>query len=154
MEEVAVRCLVIPLKGLLMLVPNTTVAEVTDFVEPMPLPNAPEWFRGMLPWRGRNIPMVDMLSVTGQGKDTQQAKRLVVFNTMNGNAELPFVAISAHGIPRLVEVKGEMVQPVDEDEQDEATGISCRVLLADRKVAIPDIDALERLLSQLSIKVG
>lgn len=153
MDDLSVRCLVVPLKGLLLLLPNTLVAEVTDYVEPSPLPSAPEWLRGMMPWRGRSVPTVDMLAVTGRGKDRQKAKRAVVLNTLNGNTELPFIAISSHGIPRLVEVKGDMIQPLKEEEAS-INGVACRVLLADHQVAIPDVDTLERMLGRLSVKVG
>lgn len=154
MEDLSVRCLVVPLKGLLLLLPNTLVAEVTDYTEPSSLPNAPEWLRGMMAWRGRSIPVMDILSVAGRGKDSQKAKRAVVLNTLNGNAELPFIAISAHGIPRLVEVNGDMIQPVKEEDGAAVNGVACRVLLADHQVVIPDVDAIERMLGRLSVKAG
>lgn len=151
---VTVRSLIVPLNGTLLVVPNTAVAEVADFKTPQSIADAPAWLLGMMLWRGRSIPLVALEPLLGgvAGAGGVHARALVC-NTLNSNPVLPFIAILAQGIPRLQELKPDLVEVV-ESETEEVTAVAARLRVAGREGVIPDLDVLERQLLQLGVRVG
>ncbi len=149
-----VRSLVIPLNGTTLLLPNTAVAEVSDYKTPQPIADAPAWLLGMMLWRGRSIPLLACEPLLGRSAGVGGVHaRAVVCNTLNGNPQLPFLAVLSQGIPRLQELKADMVETAEAME-DEFAVVQARLLLAGREAVIPDLDALERQLLQLGVRVG
>lgn len=148
------RTLIIPLSGATLLVPNTAVAEVSDYRTPQAISEAPAWLLGKMLWRGRSIPLVafEVLLGFSAGAGGVHA-RAVVCNTLNANPQLPFLAILSQGIPRLQELKADMIEAQEQDAQDAAV-VAAKVQVAGREAIIPNLDVLERQLLQLGVRVG
>lgn len=151
---VSVRSLLIPISGTMLVLPNTAVAEVADYQAPHRVNDAPNWLLGIMSWRGRSIPLLAFEHFVGLSAGAGGVHaRAVICNTLNGNAHMPFVAVLAQGIPRLLELKADTVEPLDRREGD-SMAVAARVQFAGQDGVIPDLDVLERLLSQLGIKAG
>lgn len=138
-----VRSLWLPLDGDALLVPNTAVAEVTDYQAPMPMDEAPDWLLGVLPWRGRGTPLLRFERMLERDAATGPNERIVVLNSLSSNPGLPFIALVVSGIPRLRQVQAGMLerQALEAGEQRAALA---RVLLDGQPALIPDLDALEQ----------
>lgn len=149
-----VRSLIIPLNGVTLLLPNTAVAEVSNYKMPQPIGDAPAWLLGMMLWRGRSVPLLAFEPFLGRTAGVGGVHaRAAVCNTLNANPVLPFVAILAQGIPRLQELKSGMVESVARGGEGPAV-VAARVLVDGREAIIPDLDVLERQLLQMGIRVG
>lgn len=149
-----VRSLIIPLNGVALLLPNTAVAEISDYKVPQPINDAPGWLLGMMLWRGRSIPLLAFEPFLGRTAGVGGVHaRAAVCNTLNANPVLPFVAILAQGIPRLQELKSGMLETVTRGAEGNAV-VAARVLVEGREAIIPDLDVLERQLLQKGIRVG
>ena len=48
------------LSGDPLVLPNTAVAEIINYVEPTPVKDAPDWLLGTLDWRGYRIPLLSL----------------------------------------------------------------------------------------------
>jgi len=57
-QDDRVRCLTLNFFSYKMLIPNASVAEVTELSNIQPLLGAPEWFGGMMTWREQDVPVV------------------------------------------------------------------------------------------------
>lgn len=138
-----VYALLIPLEGYTLLLPNTAVAEVLNYSPPDAALAAPEWLLGMLLWRERRIPMISFEAACGMRPAAATGQsRIVVLNTLNGNAELPYIAVLTQGIPQL-RALGE--ESVEREEGEASASVACRVRLDGQDLAlIPDLDELER----------
>ena len=64
----SLACLLIPIQGGRMVLPNVTVAELIPFQSPEPAPNAQEWLLGTLEWRGTMIPVISFEEFSGAKK--------------------------------------------------------------------------------------
>lgn len=150
----AVRSLIVPLSGMALILPNTAVAEVADYRAPEPIKSAPAWLLGMMQWRGRSVPLLAFEQMVGASAGAGGVHaRAIVCNTLNGNMTLPFIALMAQGIPRLTEVKAEVLEPTEGDEQ-EQEAVAAWVRFSGLEAVIPDLDAIERMLVRQGIKVG
>ncbi|MFO7594497.1 MAG: chemotaxis protein CheW [Pseudomonadota bacterium] len=154
LNKLTVRCLVLPLYSMSLLVPNTVVAEVIEHKPAESASQLPKWITGMLPWRGRNIPVVSFerllnQSMVGRGDDS----RFVICNTLNGNAKVPFIALEVQGIPHLSLVANEMLElESEENSQEQAVLVSLR--LNKESVIVPNLDVIEKMVEQLGIVAG
>lgn len=150
----AVRSLIIPLSGIALILPNTAVAEVADYRAPQPISASPDWLLGMMQWRGRTIPLLAFEQFAGLAAGVGGVHaRTIVCNTLNRNVTLPFIGLLAQGIPRLTEVKADVLEPT-EGEEPAQEAIAARVRFGGLEAVIPDLDAIERMLVRLGIKAG
>lgn len=136
-----VSCLLIPMAGVPMLVPNVSVAEIITG-QTKPNPRTPAWHLGTLSWRSVLIPVVSMEVINNRPlKADSHYFRLAIINSYRGDARLPFYAIAVDGIPGLVRV-----MPGDLDTQSEQNlpGELMRVVVGGQKAMIPDLDYIER----------
>jgi len=103
--------LMVPLQGRPLLVPNLAVAEIVPFNAPVPVPGKPQWFLGQIMWRGVKVPVISVVQMRGEDEDIPPEARIAVFNGLGG--EVPFYGVISHGIPRLVRVRQQDIEPTD-----------------------------------------
>lgn len=148
----ALHCLLIPLESEKIILPNTAVAEVITYVNPEPIDNAPDWLLGKISWRDQVIPLLSYESASGMERTGQSARRIAVLNTLNGSANLPYIAIIIQGIPQLRLIQEDSVS--DEalpETHEQRQAIAATVKLNDEVVLIPDLDNLETRLQDLRL---
>ncbi|MCW8827569.1 MAG: chemotaxis protein CheW [Gammaproteobacteria bacterium] len=154
LDELSVRCLVLPLSSLTLLVPNTLVAEVIDYRPAESAGHMPEWMTGMLSWRGRNVPVISFERLLGDTVESPaQERRYVICNTLNNNERIPFIALEVQGIPHLTQVSNTMLDYDTEDRQSEPA-VLARLRLDEESVTVPNVDVMEKMLEHLGFAAG
>ena len=142
-----VHCLLLPVETSVLVLPNPAVAEIVDYREPESTTDGPGWFLGWVPWRGVQVPLVAFESVDGGACDEQQRLRIAILNTLNGDPALPFIGIVLRGIPRLLNAGSEVIAAMEGPSSGSVT--LANVQVAGEAAMIPDLDALEKLVSGL-----
>ncbi len=136
-----IACLLTPITGKQLLLPNVTVAEVIPATELLAAPDgSPAWRIGSVVWRGASVPVVAFEGLNGQGVP-RESENIAIVNGISAQRDLPFYGIVVQGIPRLAKVKiaeledleGAPVGPVE----------FLQVRYAGDLAVIPDLDALE-----------
>ena len=156
MEQKAsiVRSQIIPLNGMTLVLPNTCIAEVINYSEPMPVEGAPDWFLGNLLWRGITIPVVSFetandVPVAGASKST----RIAVLNGVSGNAKLSFYGVVVQGIPRLSALEQTDIQEKTNPDATLPLAIS-QTAIGDLDAVIPDQVKIEEMLQKAGAQTG
>ncbi|HCA12321.1 MAG TPA: chemotaxis protein CheW, partial [Marinobacter adhaerens] len=54
----SLSCVMIPMSGRQLLLPNVSIAEVVDYASADAGANTPEWLVGYLDWRGLQLPVI------------------------------------------------------------------------------------------------
>jgi chemosensory pili system protein ChpC len=107
---------------------------------------------GTVVWRGLRIPLVSFERILGAGGGSPRStSRAVVFNTLNGNRALPFIALLSQRIPRLLLVTGSVLNAIDGAVPGD--GVLMRVEMHGDELVVPDMDRMEQLLVQHGIRV-
>ena len=107
-----VRCVLIPLRASRLLLPNVVVAEVMNYQKPESRENTPDWFMGVMAWRGTSVPVVSIEGLMGGTvAEPGYRGRTIVTNTLNGNKAIPHIGLVSKSIPSLVRVNEENIQP-------------------------------------------
>ncbi len=140
------HCLLIPLQEVKILLPNTAVAEVIAYATPDPVENAPEWLLGNIIWRDEKVPLLSFELLVG--KQERSVQRIAVLNTLNGNPDLPYIALSIQGIPKLRLIQEAGIVVTETDSKTDAVAAS--IDFAGESVLIPDLDVLEQRLLGLN----
>lgn len=146
MSEAEIRSVIIPLTQMEILVPNATVAEVANYVEPQEISDTPPWMLGMFLWRGWQVPLIAfaVLAEAVHEESTDNA-RICVTKSLIGNARMPYFAILAQAFPRLNTITATDMVEVATDTNPIA--VAGRVIVAEREVVIPDLDRLGHLVA-------
>lgn len=151
LEEVP--CMLLPMVDHNLLVPTTSIAEMSS-VQPLEaVANAPSWLMGMYSWRGLTVPVLSIEALNGGEAFLSPGGRIAVLNNTGVNPDLQFIAIHTQGIPRMARVAND---DITEDENiDRRPFDSMAVKVGLEEFYIPDITAMEvTYLDFMGIKVG
>ncbi len=147
-----IHSLLIPLQGASLLLPCATAAEIIPFTPPQPLSGAPPWLLGSIPWRERIVPLIAFEAVEGSPPPAPDpGDKIVVLNALGGHPQLPFLALLAQGMPKIVKASRDNVT-VDEEGSSPLALASVRV--DGQSALIPDLDALEKKLLEVWLRQG
>ncbi len=136
-------CLVIPVLGSRLILPNVTVAEIIAFQQPVQSGVIPEWVLGKIEWRGTLIPIVSYEGFCGQKSGVaSQDMRIAIINAPNGDkGALRFFGLVVQGIPSLVKLEAPAIQ--ENLNTTLGKGQKMAVTLETGHAIVPDIDAME-----------
>jgi len=156
-QSITVRSQLIPLEGMRLVLPNTSIAEVVTHqsVEESDYDNAPVWVIGLLQWRGLKIPLLSFEQSlnfnpsTISGYLSSKSARIVVLNATTHSETLPFYAIVAQGIPRLMALTHSAI--IDAPEQSDLPYIMRQTLIDANPAIIPNLEQIESELNNAHI---
>lgn len=140
-----VYSLLIPIAGGKLILPRLSVAEVTGYVRPKPVPNAPAWLMGLIAWQNQQIPLVSFEGLCGR-KVPERANRtrIAVTYAINDQLEPPVFAIMTQGYPYLVRVNSAVLSVDEDNEFTSGEPVINRVRMANERPFIPDLEAIEQ----------
>lgn len=143
--EQGIRCLLVPLTDFNLLLPGSVIAEVVGYRDPAPLPDVDpaSGVLGRVTWRGIGVPLVSIEAVTGMPSAEPAGRaRLMVLKGLAGFRKMPFYALLAHDIPRLLYVTPGMIESLEDESLD---GVPGDVVIAGGEPAvILDVERVER----------
>lgn len=148
-EESIVRSLLIPMEHRYLLLPSSLVAEVVSYSRPEPVPGSPpSWLLGWFDWRGQRVPCLSFEGLNGGSTAVPATRaRVLILKALRDRPDLPYFAIVAQGIPRLVNIDSHAVETIS-NEKGDFPAVSMPVLAADEHAFIPNMQYLEDRLYQ------
>lgn len=154
-DEDTVRCLVLPIIGDQILVPNAVVAEVFAADSVTPFEDGPQWLLGSIAWRESRLPLVCMeAALGGAGLEVGPRSKIVVMNTLSESHSLEHYAVLVQGIPHQVLATDSTVE-LDTSMNGTRPFVAAELEVAGARAFIPDLDAIERaLLDMISEENG
>ena len=142
----SIHCMLIPLRENLLLLPNTTVAEIVSLPTIKPADHSPEFWAGLCTWRSRQIPIIDFEGLFDNSTaDTDNASRLCVLNSINTAANLNFYGLLCYGSPQLITLNESILEAVDGPVQN---FIHNYINIASTAAIIPNLDIIEAAITQ------
>lgn len=136
-----IACLLAPITGKQLLLPNVTVAEVVPAAELQPPPaGAPDWHRGFVAWREQRVPVVAFETLNGEGAP-REMERIAILAGISAQRELPFYGVVVQGTPNSAKVKIAQLEDLEGAPTGPMEFLKVRYL--GELAVIPDLDALE-----------
>ncbi len=144
-----VYSLLIPLSEARLLVPRACIAEVIAYQVPAPMDNAPAWYRGLVNWTGRAVPLASFEGACGMTIPSSSGRaRIVVFHAPGGRIECGYLAIISQGFPQLVRVGADVVRPDPSRSWPDRVPVLCQVRMLNEAPLIPDLERLEVMIAE------
>lgn len=139
--------LLVPLNQERLILPRACVAEVVRFA-PLPMPDhAPRWFRGLLPWNERQVPVISFEELAGlTPADPGGRTRVVILNAIGGRLSCGFFGLLTEGFPQLVRVNRNVLQPAARQAWPENGPVICQIRMINEYPLIPDLEVIEGLI--------
>lgn len=143
-----VRGVLIQIVGAQVLLPNASTVEVMSYAEPDPVENAPDWMLGRIRWRGWRVPMIAYSRMVGVGSESSTiGTKVVMLKALGGDPKLPYFGLLAQGFPRLVTIGRESLIVDTAEDETLPESVRTRVMFNDAPALVPDLDAIERMIS-------
>lgn len=148
-----VRSLIIPVRSKSaneMIIPNALVAEIVGYQTTQTDEDAPGWLLGMMPWRGRQLPLISIANAIDerQQESADGHGQVLVLHGLSSRKTLDYYGVYSGGIPHLLQADQSSVTTVPQGVKSPL--VLTQVLVEDREAFIPDLDLLESMLvSQL-----
>ncbi len=141
--DIEIRGVLLPLREAQLLLPNASVSEVVSFTELTMIPDMPNWFLGILPWRQREVPVISFEElVEVPSEEPNPGSKIAICNTLGGNPRRPFIGLMLSSMPKLVRVTQGVVSPQD-NEHDLGTAVKRQVIINGEEAWIPDMNSVE-----------
>lgn len=140
-EEIAIRCMQLPLLNLQLLLPNSAVAEIIGYMSPEEEYVGTDWFDGLIAWRGVMVPVVSVEQMCQmEAIEPGPRSRIAILYNPKGDDSLPYVGLILKDIPRAYLAEDDrLMEAVD--------SLDCDYLLSHvdamiDELMIPDLDAI------------
>jgi chemosensory pili system protein ChpC len=137
----SIRCMQLPLLNMQLLLPNSAVAEIIGYSEPVIGEEGSDWYDGRISWRGVMVPVISVEKMCqGQSQNPGPRTRIAVVYNLNGDEDLPYLGIILQDIPRAY-----LAEPERMIESSLATDCAYLSTQADAMIDnmyIPDMDAI------------
>lgn len=134
-----------------LLIPEATVAEIIAYEPLQRVQDTPDWFLGVLGWRGIQVPVISVEMLTMARASFSLASvssaSLVIVRALGGGDDLPYFALVAQTPPRLNQVTPDEL--FEEDDPPQPTELA-RVRFQKELAAIPDMAFIEAEIRKVS----
>ena len=146
-----VRCVLLPIYSGQLLLPSVSITEVVGFQPPSPLKDAspPDWLLGTFKWRQRQIPLVSFdAMVSFAAAEVGHRARVAICNALVGEEKISHIAIMLSGIPRLIRITEEAVEPLGEPGDVGPMVLRQVRINGEEEAWIPNMDGLEEAIDE------
>lgn len=138
----------LPLEELALLLPKPAMLEIQGMDSVALETGGPGWLLGTAGWREQRLPVVSIEAMLGQQLPARSRRsRLAVVNSLGTHLENGLFMVVIQGYPHLTALSPDILRSVPLLPQDEDVVLS-RVRLANTEAVIPDLEAIERRLSE------
>ena len=137
-----IPCMLLPMVNHSLILPTTTIAEMSPMLPLEDLPDLPDWVVGLYNWRNMKIPVISIESINSGGKPPINPQgRIAVLNSTGTLDGLPFIGIHTQGIPRMTRVSENDIQDNPNLPKREYDALSVKVGM--EEFYLPDVAKLE-----------
>jgi chemosensory pili system protein ChpC len=146
-QETEVLCVMVPVMGARLLVPNVTVAEILPSRRINARADLPDWCVGSLAWRGLDVPVIRFDVLNGATPASAQSGRcILILNRVRHEHGCAFYGLLADGLPRLLHLG-----PGDVENSRTPLGPAevAAVKVGTETAVIPNLTYIEESLAQL-----
>ena len=144
--EDTVRCLVLPIVGGQILLPNAMVSEVYAADAVSPATGGPDWLLGRVIWRGSELPLVCMEAALGGARlEAGPRSKVVIIRALCASEALKNFAVLVQGIPHQILAADHSVT-VRAPINGARPFVALDLQVEGEQAFIPDMDAIERAL--------
>lgn len=143
-EQGLLHCLLVPLVGRRLLVPRACIAEVIGLGRLGLREEEPGWLLGEVGWNDRAVPLVSFEAACGDPvPEIGERSRAVILKSLSGKLGRGGMALLCQGLPQLVRLGEEVLEPDANGAGSEGTPVLCRVKLVNETPVVPDLELLE-----------
>ena len=154
-EANVLSCLLVPIVGRRLIVPRACVAEVIGLGRLRLREEGPPWLLGEVGWSERVVPLVCFEVACGDPVPAIGGRsRAVVLRSLTGRLGRGGMALLCQGLPQLVRIGAEILQPDTGEPGPPGAPILTRVRIVNESPVIPDLEAIEHRIADLLEAAG
>jgi len=137
-----------------LILPNTAVAEILYYSDPLPIDKSPAWLLGTIEWHGIRIPLISLEHAMGNDLPAYASNNhIAVLNCLSNNKQssFHFYGIVTLGLPKLHNIDENKITPSTNKTTNPL--VLSNVLVNKLESIIPDLDAVESKIKESNFKM-
>ena len=140
-----IHCTLAPAGDTTVLLPTSTIAEITEYTPPEPFEGAPKWLLGQVEWEDWQVPVISYSALLDDvaPEAATAGSRIMVVKSLSSSARVPYIGVLVSQIPKLANVSETELEVNDEDDLPQ--GAHASVSIDGREAVVPDLDRLAQL---------
>ena len=123
------------------------MAEVIDYVQPVPQDSSPGWLLGQVEWESRQVPVFsfgDLINGSDAGPAAPGTK-IMILKSLSNSARVPYLGLLLGDLPRPVVIKESNLEETGDEKK--SLGVYSWITIDEQDAIIPDLDRLTHLVT-------
>jgi chemosensory pili system protein ChpC len=146
MSSQTLHCLLLPLNGFHLVLPQPAIAEIAPRPEVVAATESADWLIGVFNWRAEQVPLISYEKLCGEASGAAKRNRHVaILHALGGDADLVYYAIELKAIPHPV-----LLTPANLSAASGQAGrndaIAADVMIGGHRAVIPALEGVEELI--------
>lgn len=140
-----IHCTLAPTGSASIILPTSTIAEITDYAPPAPLDGTPDWLLGQVEWEDWQVPVISYGALVDE-EDPESAtgrSRIMVLKSLSNTARVPYIGVLVSQIPKLAKLTESDIEVTAEDVA--SPSVHSKVKISGHTAFVPDLDRLAQL---------
>jgi len=144
MADNEIRTILAPLTDSYIMLPNSAVGEILNFIQPEPFKHAPSWLLGEIAWRGWQVPVInyERLLKDSSGTTISSKTRIMIVKTLGESTQVNYIGLVIQGLPRLKKVNASNL--VEKQTEELPGPVFSEVSIDNLQAVIPELGNLTR----------
>ena len=143
-----IRTIMAPLTDGHVLLPNSAVAEVLNYIAPEPFKQSPPWLLGEIAWHGWQVPVIsyEKLIKDNAAPTATSKARILVIKTLGESTQVNYIGLVIQGLPKLKKVNRNNL--IEKQTKGLADTLFSEVSIDSQQALIPELGHLTRTVEQ------
>jgi len=150
----SIKCVILTLRKENVIVPNALVAEIVSVKDIERKDSSPDWFLGIMKWRGSDVPLLSFEAAGGAGraKVNLNTQAVILYGVAKGDEanETPYLGLVMSGVPHVSHFNRGQIK-TDREAAEDHPMVAQKVRINGASVSILDVEAMSGMVSQLAV---
>jgi len=143
MANEEIRTILAPLTDSYVMLPNSAVGEILEYISPEPFKQGPPWLLGEIAWHGWQVPVINYeRMLKGTRTKISSKSRILIIKTLGESTQVNYIGLVIQGLPRLKKARAETLVETELDKLPDT--VFSEVAIDGLKAIIPDLGDLTR----------
>jgi len=143
MANEEIRTILAPLTDSYVMLPNSAVGEILEYISPEPFKQGPAWLLGEIAWHGWQVPVINYeRMLKGTRTKISSKSRILIIKTLGESTQVNYIGLVIQGLPRLKKARAETLVETELDKLPDT--VFSEVAIDGLKAIIPDLGDLTR----------
>ena len=150
MANEEIRTILAPLTDSYVMLPNSAVGEILEYISPEPFKQGPAWLLGEIAWHGWQVPVISYEQLIDEsiGHIPTSRARILIIKTLGESTQVNYIGLVIQGLPKLKKVSPDTL--IEKQTEGLADTLFSEVVIDNQQALIPELGQLTHTVEEVA----